>query len=130
MKKMHILLLEEPGKAGTPEDTLTVYVARHGSQNEALLRMHMQGILPKYRVVSHSSGPAFKTFIGMWFPSLGVIQHTYGKLNLWTMIKFYIGLPLKKLFKGSNRKNWQNIGYYDVTTRRVYPMPDGETISE
>lgn len=130
MKKIHILLLEEPGKAGTPEDTLTVYVARHDTRNDCLLRMHMQGILPKYKVVSHSSAPAFRTLIGMWFPSIAIISNVYGKVNLWTMIKFYIGLPLKKLFKGSNRKNWQDIGYYDVTTKRVYPMPDGERISE
>jgi hypothetical protein len=130
MKKLHIILLEEPGKAGTPEDTLTVYVARHGSQNEALLRMHMQGILPKYNVVSHSSGPALKTLIGMWFPSIGIIQNLYGKVNLWTMIKFHIGRPLSKLFTGSTRKRWMDIGEYDVKTRRVYPVPDGERLSE
>lgn len=130
MKRMHILLLEEPGKSGTPEDTLTVYIARHGSRNDCLLRMHMQGILPKYRVVSHSQGPAFKTLIGMWFPSIGVINHTFGKVTPITIMKFWIGRPLIKLFQGSNRKNWQQIGEYDVTTRRVYPMPDGERISE
>ena len=130
MKKIHILLLEEPGKSGTPEDTLTVYVARHGSRNDALLRMHMQGVLPKYKVVSHSSGPALKTLIFMWFPSFEVIKHTFGKITPWTFLKYWIILPVAKVFKGSNRKTWQQIGQYDVRTRRIYPMPDGETVDE
>lgn len=130
MNKMHIMLLEEPGKAGTAEDTLTVYVARHGSRNDALLRMHMQGILPKYRVVSHSVGPVVPTLIGMLFPSLEVIRHTWGKLTLLTFMKYWIGRPLVRIFKGSNRKTWQDIGQYDVNTRRVFPVPDGERFSE
>jgi hypothetical protein len=129
MKKLHIILLEEPIKAGTPDDTLTVYVSRHGSRHEALLRMHTQGILPKYSVVSHTVVPAYRTFFEMWFPSLQVIKHTYGKLTFWTFLKFWIGLRIKKLFSGSVRKRWQNIGEYDTTTKKVYPTPDGETLA-
>lgn len=129
MKKLHIILLEEPLKAGTPEDTLTVYVSRFKTRHEALLTMHMQGILPKYSVVSHTVTPAYRTLIEMIFPSLQVIKQTYGKLNLWTFLKFWIGLRIKKLFNGSVRKRWQNIGEYDTTTKKVYPTPDGETLA-
>ena len=125
MRKLHIILLEEPIKNGTPQDTLTVYIARHGnSRNDALLRMHMQGILPKFSIVSHSIVPPYKTLLMMWFPSMQVIAHHYGKLNLWTFIKYQFGLPLSKLFKGSTRKQWQQIGEFDVKTRRTYPIPD------
>lgn len=126
MKTMHIILLEDPQKSGTPQDTLMVYVSRHGSKNDCLLRMHMQGILPRFAVVSHSTSPAVSTALKMWFPSLQVISHTFGKLTFWTFLKYWIGRPLKKLFKGSTRKQWQQIGEFDVTTRRVYPLPDGE----
>lgn len=130
MKKLHIILLEEPGKAGTPEDTLTVYVSRHGTKNDALLRMHMQGVLPKYRVVSHTTAPALKTLIGMWFPSLAVISHQFKKLTLGTWLNYFVVLPVSKILKGSTRKNWQNIGEYDQKTKRVYPVPDGETLND
>ena len=131
MRKLHIILLEEPLKNGTPEDTLVVYVSRHGnSRNDALLRMHMQGILPKFSVVSHTIVPAYKTLFMMWFPSMQVINHHYGKLNIWTWLKYWIALPLSKLFKGSNRKNWQQLGEYDAKTKRIYPLPDGERMSE
>jgi hypothetical protein len=129
MKKLHIILLEEPGKLGTPEDTITVYISKHGSHHEALLRMHMQGILPKFKVVSHTVVPAYRTLFEMMFPSIGVIRNIFGKFNLITWLKYWIVLPLKKLFKGSVRKNWQNIGQYDTVTKRVYPIPDGETLA-
>lgn len=130
MKKLHIILLEEPLKVGTPEDQLTVYVSRGGSINEMLMTMHLQGVLPKYKVMSHTVAPAYKTLLLMWFPRLGIIQKIYGKLNAWTWLKFFVGLPLKKLFKGSIRKNWQQIGEYDTVTRRIYPVADGEAINE
>lgn len=130
MKKLHIILLEEPAKAGTPLDTLTVYVSRHDTINDARLTMHMQGILPKYKIVSHSVTPAFRTLLFMWFPSLQVITHTFGKLTPLTLLNYWMGRPLKKLFKGSTRKKWQDIGEYDVTTRRVYPLPNGERMSK
>ena len=130
MKKLHIILLEEPLKSGTPEDTLTVYVSRHGSKNDALLRMHMQGVLPKYRVVSHTMAPPVRTLINIWFPSLAVIGHQFGKVNLLTWLKYWVALPLSKLFTGSTRKDWQNIGQFDTKTKRVYPMPDGEKLHE
>jgi len=130
MKKMHIILLEEPGKSGTPEDTITVYVSRHGSRHDALLRMHMQGILPKYRVVSHTTAPALRTLIFMWFPTLEVIKFQFKKLTLMTWLKYWVALPLAKLFTGSTRKNWQNIGQYDQKTKRVFPVPDGEKLHD
>lgn len=129
MRKLHVILLEEAVKAGTPDDTISVYLSRHRSHHEALLTMHMQGILPKFNVVSHTTGPAYRTVLEMMHPSIGVIRNIYGKFNPITVIKYWIGLPLTKLFKGSVRKNWQNIGQYDTTTKRVYPTPDGETLA-
>lgn len=126
MKKIHTILLEEPAKRGTPEDTLVVYVARHGSQAEALLRMKMQGILPKYQVVSHAASPFFRTLMNMLFPSLQVIRHNFGKVTLLTLGKYWITRPLKRLFKGSSRKEWSKLGEYDRNTFRVYPYPEGQ----
>lgn len=130
MKKLHIILLEQPQKVGTPEDQLTVYVSRGGSINEMLLTMHMQGVLPDYKVMSHSVAPAFTTVLLMWFPSLGIVIKEYKKLTPLSMFKFYIGRKFIKLFKGSVRKNWQQIGEFDTVTRKVYPMKDGEVIND
>lgn len=122
-KQLHIMLLEEPQKAGTPEDQLTVYISRYSSQNEAYLMMHQQGILPQFRVVSHSTMPVWKTLLIALNPSWEVIAKHYGKLTLWTWLK-YKCLPIKKIFKGSVRKNYQQLGEYDTTTLRVYPLPE------
>jgi len=130
MKKLHIILLEEPLKVNTPEDQLTVYVTRGESVNQVRLTMHLQGVLPQYKIVSHTIAPAFKTLLLIWFPRLGIVTQVYKKLTVWTWLKFFIGLPLKKLFKGSVRKNWQQIGEFDTVTRRVYPVADGDTINE
>lgn len=129
MKKLHIILLEEPTKSGTPDDTLTVYVSRFKTRHEAMITMHLQGVLPKYSIVSHTVVPAHRTLLEMWFPSLGVIKHTFGKLSIGTFLKFWIGLRIKKIFSGSVRKRWNNIGEYDTTTKKVYPTPDGETLA-
>jgi hypothetical protein len=92
--------------------------------------MHMQGILPKYRVVSHTTAPALRTLIFMWFPTLEVIKFQFKKLTLMTWLKYWVALPLAKLFTGSTRKNWQNIGQYDQKTKRVFPVPDGEKLHD
>lgn len=130
MKKLHIILMDQPAFHGTNKDEITVYTARGGTKNEVELTMYMQGVLPSYRVLSHVSLPFWRSVFGLMFPSLDVIKHQLGKKSAINIIRYYVTLPLSKLFRGSTRKNKANIGYYDTKTFRVYAVPDGQKVEE
>ena len=123
MKELHIILLEQAIGAEVAED-ITVYIGRYKSRNECLMKMHLQGILPTYKVLTHSTLSSRKALPRILFPTLEVIQVQLGGLNAETLFSYYIARPLKKLFKGSVRKQWQQLGEFDTLTKRVYPIPE------
>lgn len=123
MKEMHIILLEQSIGENIGGD-VTVYIGRFKSKNECLLKMHLQGVLPVYKVLTHTTVNSKKALPAMIFPSLGIIEKQFGKVSIRTLFSYFIGRPVKKIFRGSTRKQWQQLGEYDTLTKRVYPIPD------
>lgn len=121
MSRVYTVMLREHGS----NTGLMLYQARAKSWNHVVLIMRLQGIVPKFDVVSHTDRPARDFMLGVMFPRLVTKDENGNKPEGSKTKRFF--MPVVCWLKRQHRLNNYK-GFGDICKRCNAVFPSEEEV--